>query len=361
MYTYNNMVAKKVKAGKQPAVGCKSFRKYLLIVGAALIVLVGVVYVSFQVSPWPGALVIRAAFDRGGRQTLQAMEAKLPDYPVTVLPGLQYRPHDKDALLDVYIPNMALAGHTTLPAVVWTHGGGWLSGDKTDNKPYFKWLASRGYVVVALNYSLAPGKQYPAQVRQLNDAHAYIQANAAQYHLNPDKIVLAGDSAGAQLSSQMAALITNPDYAKEAGIKPSLGRSQLAGVILFCGIYKVESLAEPAPSLPRIIDWGDSVTVWAYTGTRDESNPVIQQMSAYYHATSDYPPTFISGGNADPLTDGQSIPFAQKLQSLNVSVTTLFYPAAHKPELPHEYQFTLNHDGEKAFEQMVQFLKTATD
>ncbi|HYH36210.1 MAG TPA: alpha/beta hydrolase, partial [Candidatus Saccharimonadales bacterium] len=245
--------------------------------------------------------------------------------------------------------------------VVWSHGGAWLSGNKTDSAPYFKWLANQGFVVIAPNYSLAPGKTYPTPVRQLNDAHAYIQANAARYKLNPDKIVLAGDSAGAQLSSQMAALITNPAYAKEVGIKPSLQLSQLRGAVLFCGIYKMESLAEPAPSLPRIIDWGDSTAVWAYTGTRDESDPLIRQMSAYYHVTKDFPTTFISGGNADPLTDGQSVPFAQKLQSLGVNATTLFYPPDHEPKLPHEYQFTIDQDGRKAFEQMTRFLRTVTD
>ena len=123
----------------------------------------------------------------------------------------------------------------------------------------------------------------------------------------------------------------------------------------------METLAEPAPSLPKIIDWGDSTTVWAYTGSRDESNPLIRQMSAYYHVTKDFPATFISGGNADPLTNSQSIPFAQELKSLGVNVTTLFYPPGHQPKLPHEYQFTFNADGEKAFEQMTQFLKTTTE
>jgi acetyl esterase len=357
----NTDASNQMTSGRKSEHKHKNFKKYLLITTGGLGILIVAVYISFQVSPWPGALVIRTMFDRGGQKTLQSMEAILPNYPVTVLSNQQYYPHDKDALLDVYIPNSALTGHTIFPAVVWTHGGGWLSGNKTDAAPYFKWLANQGFVVIAPNYSLAPGKTYPTPVHQLNDAYAYIQANTIRYHANPNKIILAGDSAGAQLSSQMAALITNPAYAAEVGIKPSLQSSQLTGVILFCGIYKIESLAEPTPSLPKVIDWGDSTTVWAYTGSRDESSPLIRQMSAYYHLTKDFPATFISGGNADPLTDSQSVPFAQKLQSLNVKVTTLFYPSTHEPKLSHEYQFTLNQDGKNAFEQMTQFLKIITD
>lgn len=335
--------------------------RYLVILGSSVIALIVLIIISFQISPRPGAMVIRAVFNRGNQKTLQAMEAALPNYPVTVMANQQYRTHDKAALLDVYIPDEALSAGETLPIVVWTHGGGWLSGDKTDDAPYFKRLADQGFVVVSLNYSLAPGKTYPTPIHELNDSYAYIQANAGRFHLNPDKVVLAGDSAGAQLSSQMAAIITNPAYAREVGVQPQLKSSQLAGAVLFCGIYKVETLAEPAPSLPKIIDWGDNTTVWAYTGARGTTSPVIRQMSAYYHATSAYPPTFISGGNADPLTNTQSVPFSQELRSLGVNVTTLFYPANHQPKLPHEYQFTFNQDGERAFGQTVQFLKTTTN
>ena len=80
-------------------------------------------------------------------------------------------------------------------------------------------------------------------------------------------------------------------------------------------------------------------------------------MSPYYYATKDFPATFISGGNGDPLTNKQSIPLADKLKGLGVPVTTLFYPADHTPSLPHEYQFNLDTtDGQQAFNRMLAFL-----
>ncbi|HSD56368.1 MAG TPA: hypothetical protein VLA92_04420, partial [Candidatus Saccharimonadales bacterium] len=135
---------------------------------------------------------------------------------------------------------------------------------------------------------------------------------------------------------------------------------QLAGIMLFCGIYKMEGLAHPDPTLPKIVGWGNDVAIWSYTGTRDRDTPLIRQMSTYYHVTAHFPKTFISGGNGDPLTDAQSKPLAQKLQSLGVDVTTLFFPKDHEPSLPHEYQFTFNQDGENAFRQTVQFIQAAT-
>jgi acetyl esterase/lipase len=80
-------------------------------------------------------------------------------------------------------------------------------------------------------------------------------------------------------------------------------------------------------------------------------------MSAYYHVDSNFPKTFISGGNNDPLTDVQSIPLADKLESLGVEVVKLFYESDHTPGLPHEYQFNLdNSDGLNALSRVQDFL-----
>lgn len=330
----------------------RSFVRFL----AVVLILVLLVVLAFRISPWPGAMIIRYVFTRGGHKTLVAMQKAIPHQQVTVLHDQQYAKDNNKEYLDVYIPNSAIHTQRRLPVVIWTHGGAWLSGDKKDAAPYYSLLASQSFIVVALNYSLAPETQYPTPPHQLNDAYAFIARNAERYHINMDKIALAGDSAGSQLSSQMAAIITNPTYAKQVGITPQLKPDQLAAVALWCGIYKMEGLTTANPTLPKIITWGDDVTIWAYLGTRDKSAPVIKQASPYYHVTKDYPAVFISGGNADPLTSGQSVPFASKLTSLGVPVSTLFYPTNYSPKLPHEYQFTYDSTGKTAFAKMVTFL-----
>jgi len=325
-----------------------------IIIGIVLIILL-----AFRVSPWPGALIIRSVFDKGSHKVLVALEAHTTKKPINVITDQQYRSNDTDAKLDVYYPQDIANTNTKLPVVIWTHGGAWLSGDKTNVAPYYKLLAEQGFTVISLNYTLAPDKTYPTPVFQLNDAHKYIVQHADQFHVDSNKMFFAGDSAGSQLSSQLAALITNPAYAADVGITPALSSAQLKGVVLNCGIYKMEGLTQPDPTLPKIVGWGNDVTVWAYTGTHDYlKDPDVRQMSAYYHATKEFPTTFITGGNGDPLTAEQSKPFAQKLQSLGVDVTTLFFAADHQPSLPHEYQFNLdNSDGQRAFSEIVAFLK----
>jgi acetyl esterase len=323
--------------------------------GLALVALLAV-----NISPWPGALLIRTVFESNAAEVKAAMEKHAPE-GIASITNQQYREGDDDALLDVYFPE-GLAEAEALPTVVWTHGGAWLSGSKENDVPYFELIAKEGYTVVALGYSLAPEKTYPTAVHQINDALAYIQENAERLHIDPDNIIMAGDSAGSQLTSQIAAIVTNPGYAESLGITPSLRADQLKGLVLTCGIYDMEAFLENGDMIKGgILGWGVGVTTWAYTGSRDHDSAALAEMSTINHVTADYPPAFITGGNGDPLTDAQSKPLAEKLDGLGVETTTLFYPADHEPKLPHEYQFNLdNEDGQNALKEILGFIKTHT-
>ncbi len=302
-------------------------------------VFVGVVVaavVAFNVSPWPGALLIRSVFQSNAEKVLTIMQTYAPTSGVDSQLDVAYQPDNEWSKMDVFYP----AGTTgNLGTIVWTHGGAWVSGDKANDRPYFEILASHGYTVIGLNYTYGPEAQYPYAVRQLNDALTYIVANADDLHVDATRIILAGDSAGAQLTSQLAASVTTPTYASTLGITPALTPETLRGVILNCGIYRMAEMLGGK----GLLAWGDDTSLWAYTGDRNlTDSAAMAQMSTYVWVTSKFPPTYISGGNADPLTDLQSVPFAQRLDALGVDVTTLFWPANENPPLPHEYQFRLD-------------------
>lgn len=325
---------------------------------ATPLLIILLVLAAFRLSPWPGSMVVRYVFTKNGQEVTARLNAHLPAEEVEVVKDVSYKTGDSDAKLDVYYPKDREDG-ARLPVVIWTHGGAWLSGDKSGGAGYYKLLAAQGFTVIAPNYTLSPEAAYPTALEQLNSAHKYILEHGEEFHANTDNIVLAGDSAGSQLSAQLAAIITSGEYAAEVGIDPALGSEQLKGVVLNCGIYKMEGLVHPDPSLPKLVGWGDDVAVWGYAGTSNFSDPVIKKMSPYYYVTEDFPATYISGGNGDPLTAAQSKPFADKLSSLGVEVTPLFYEANHQPSLPHEYQFNLdNEDGKNALKQTITFIKT---
>ncbi|WP_163313982.1 alpha/beta hydrolase, partial [Klebsiella aerogenes] len=82
----------------------------------------------------------------------------------------------------------------------------------------------------------------PTPIRQANRALAFLSAQASQLKINANKMVLAGDSAGAQIAAQTAALVTNERYAQALRISPEPMANQIAGVLLYCGVYDITQM-----------------------------------------------------------------------------------------------------------------------
>lgn len=315
---------------------------------AFFLVLGALFYLTSKVSPWPSAMLIRYAFDYGANRKSEALEKHLPK-GITSLTDCRYDPSQNKALLDVYFPERGI----TTATIVWIHGGGWLSGNKKQVANYCKILASKGFTVVTVDYALAPSVHYPNPVRQLNTALDYLLKNRKHYRIHPEKIILAGDSAGAQIAAQMATVLTTPGYAKKLGIIPLIDPDTIAGLLLYCGPYDIsktdvetgfKGLAKPL--------------LWSYSGTKDfMTDPYFKTASINRYVTKDFPPAFISAGNGDDLLI-QSKVLAQHLTRLGVGVDTLFFPSNYTPELPHEYQFNLDTEaGKIALDRSVLFLR----
>jgi acetyl esterase/lipase len=324
----------------------------------AIVLAVGIVVsIVGESTPWPSALVIRAVFEQGGAATAQEMTRHVPATPLSEKLDVQYSDGSAggNTTFDAFSPR---SGSEALPTVVWVHGGAWISGSKSDIDPYLRILAGSGYTTVGVNYTVGPEAQYPTALEQLNDALAFLVSHAEQYRVDPRRIVLAGDSAGANLASQLAVLTTNPDYAGLLGITPALHPDQLVGTILNCGVYDLRTMAD----LSGIVAWGFQIALWGYTGTRNWSASYAgATMSTVDFVTPDFPATFISGGNGDGLTWIQSVPMFNKLRNEGVDVTSLFWAADHQPALDHEYQFHLDQpEARTALDDTLAFLAKVT-
>ena len=332
----------------------RPWRRTKIAVGIVVAV-AAVVAIIGSLTPWPSAMLIRAVFTKGGDETAAEMDAHVPDTKLTERLDVAYGDAGADTTMDVFSPASATG---PLPTVVWIHGGAWISGAKENVDPYLRILAAEGYTTVAVNYTIGPEGVYPLAVHQLNDALAYIDQHAEELGVDPNQIVLAGDSAGAQLASQMATLISSTDYAEIMDITPAIAADQLVATVLNCGVYDLAALAR----LDGIAGWGFKSAMWAYSGTKTwAEDSTGATMSTVDWVTKDFPMTYISGGNGDGLTWLQSIPMAQRLDELGVDVTTQFWPAPHEPQLPHEYQFHLDMpDAQTALQQTIEFLNAHT-
>ena len=79
-------------------------------------------------------------------------------------------------------------------------------------------ICAAGFNLVNVDYTLVPDYHFPVPLIQANRALACISAHATEYHINMDRVVIMGSSAGAIITSQMGSIITNPDYAELLGI-----------------------------------------------------------------------------------------------------------------------------------------------
>nr|WP_256973209.1 alpha/beta hydrolase [Rhodococcus sp. NCIMB 12038] len=108
---------------------------------------------------------------------------------------VEYAP---DLLLDLVRP--AEAAHP-LPAIVWLHGGGWRLQDRTACPDLVQHFARHGYVMVSIDYRLAPGTCHPGQIFDVRRAVRWLRANAADHGIDPDRIGVWGSSAGGHLAA----------------------------------------------------------------------------------------------------------------------------------------------------------------
>jgi acetyl esterase/lipase len=295
-------------------------------------------------TPWPRALLLRHEFDEAGDQAARKLAALVPPGVTAILD----QPYDDGVTLDVFHPPGPAQARLT---VVWIHGGGWLAGSKAAIANYARILAAKGFTVVGVDYSLAPRATYPTPVRQVNAALGYLLKNAARLQVDPSRIVLAGDSVGAQIALQMATLTTQPSYVRLVGIEPALKKNQLAGLLLYCGIYRME---------PQDVDNEVlSTEFWSYSGTRDfMADRRFATAWVMDRLTGDLPPAFVSVGSEDDLRP-QSIALADRLEKNGVRVERLIFPKDTQPPLYHEYQFELDRpEARQALDRSVEFLKS---
>ena len=182
---------------------------------------------------------------------------------VTITEDLSYNGNNisnekKAHLFDLYQP--AGDNSTGRPLIIWMHGGGFKFGTK-EAKGVRLWsetFAKRGYVCVAINYALSKHnplfkfdelmKSTYYAVQDARIAVAYFRKNYKQYNIDPDKIILGGNSAGGMIALQ-AAYTSNAELAKFVGLPDTLDGAKsteipkVAGVINYWGgIFNLEWL-----------------------------------------------------------------------------------------------------------------------
>ncbi len=236
--------------------------------------------------------------------------------------------------LDVYRPAQPTA--SLRPAVLYVHGGGFRILSKDTHWVMALAYAREGYVVFNVDYRLAPQHPFPAAVEDVCAAYAWVVAHAAEYGADASQLVLAGESAGANLvaSLALAACYPRPEpYARavfETGVVPR-------AVLPACGILQVTDAARfgrRKHALPRVITDRIEEVAEAYLGAAhrapadDGSLDLADPLVAFERGETParpLPAFFVPVGTADPLLD-DTRRLARALRGLGADVEERYYP-----------------------------------
>lgn len=325
--------------------------RVLLIVLSSFVVLIGSLGIYWTCSYDIANLAIKLVCSGN------AESASKPEGYVDMIDNLSfdrdvtYSNESKDCKLDI-IRQEGL--ESNLPLVVYIHGGYYVGGDKSTAEPYCAYVANEGYVVANINYTLAPEAMFPQQHVQINDAIAYLVDNADDYNIDTNAIFIGGDSAGGHATSMMGSIYSNPDIAEALDITPAVSNSQIKGLLLLCGYYNVVGLREVG--FPLLNE-----SIWMLTGRKDFENVEgIDNYSTYMQLTSEYPATFITCGDQDPLIN-QALQMNHSLEDSSIE-TVSYFPVSGENKLGHEFQKNFSYaEAYTAMDMMLNFMTNQYD
>lgn len=215
-----------------------------------------------------------------------------PETEVKVTSDIEFaRPDNVPLLLNLHMPD----GVENPPLLMFIHGGGWQSGDRTRCK--LAWVAKHGIAVASVEYRLSKESLFPAQIHDCKGALRWLRANADEYGYDASRVVVAGTSAGGHLAGLMG---TSGDVAELEGKTGGNAdqSSRVQGAIDFYGPSDFVSRAkthpekceEPGGGVYRLL--GGKVT---------ENLDAARLASPVTHISDDDPPLLILHGVNDKI------------------------------------------------------------
>ena len=189
-----------------------------------------------------------------------------------------------------------------MPAVIWIHGGGWRLG--THKKNTAQWLVDYGYFTASIEYRLSDEAKWPAQIEDCKLAVRWLRANAAKYHVDPDRIAVWGGSAGGHLVACLGTM-DDPRFEGQGGY-PGVS-SKVQAVVDYCGPV---DFTKGGPGIQKNMakapDFESPGLIGLFGGSFKEKTALWKEGSPIAYVKPGDPPFLIVHGTKD-----QSVPYEQ--------------------------------------------------
>lgn len=210
-------------------------------------------------------------------------------------------------------------GDAALPALIYLHGGGWTMFSLDTHDRIMRELAARsGATVIGIEYSLSPEAKFPQALEEVVDAIRALHGQAHALGIDPERLAIGGDSAGANLSVTTSLVLRN------AGTGPALHCMLL---IYGCFIDEISPEARGGFGAEgNLLTAAEMATFWHnyLANPADVLDPLVSPLRA---ELAGLPPAFVIGAQCDVLAE-QSRAFAAKLSQAGVDVQFTEYAGA---------------------------------
>jgi acetyl esterase/lipase len=268
---------------------------------------------------------VKATFEKERKKYpfIQMVNAQVPKGVVAEYEVVYTSYGNRSMHLDLYYPPKK---KKKLPAVVFIHGGGWRSGDKTMEAPLAQKLASKGYVTACVEYRLSLEALYPAAVLDIKAAIRWLRANAGKYAIDTSKIAVLGCSAGGQLAALLGS-IHSLEVLKDTGDYLEYS-SQVQATVDIDGVL---AFIHPESSEGKDTDAKKSAaTAWFGQHFTENALP-WQEASALTHVGKQTTPILFINSSHPRFHAGRDDMTAQ-LDSLGI-----YYEVHTLPDTPHPF------------------------
>ena len=218
----------------------------------------------------------------------------------------------RDLKMDLICPKNR-AGRKGLPAIVWLCGGAYRVVNKSVWLPELVYYARRGFVVAGVEYRTANEVSYPSPLEDVKAAIRFLKAHAEEFCIDPERIAVMGESAGATLANLAGVLSGTREYDKGDYLEVT---SAVQAVVDF---YGGTEITWPADDILGFAN--DYVPPWTFTDFLGYSAgpEKAKAASAIEHISPNTPPFMIFLGSEDPLgSDKMNLDFCKKLDAFGV-------------------------------------------
>ncbi len=230
------------------------------------------------------------------------------DTPLTLLSGVTFAQvpywfpfyEQKDLKMDIILP-FRQANENPRPLLIWVCGGAWVTMDRSAHIPWLFHIAHRGFTVASVEYRLSNSAHFPAQLEDIKKAIRYLRAHAAAYGIDPHRIAIGGESAGAYIAAMAGTANGKKEYDKGDYLEQS---SDVLAVIDYYGpsCFTLESPCSAAENKEAASVPECPSPAHMLLGYEPTKHPDLAALSAPLSLiTSSTPPFFIAHGTEDHI------------------------------------------------------------